>query len=787
MAIAAPSFASAEFHRDARKEADTILSSAIEASPTGVLVTTPGGEIVRSNLAAEVQFGYLPGELVGLSVGVLLPELLLEGEIDRKLRYLENAQDPGLGVACELTGRRKDGSQIPVEISFRSTPTKAGPLVLASILDISERRHREQEYRRSIHEHLEFERVVGNISASFVNVKIDEIDQAIVDALAQIAAVLDLDRGTVFSIIGDDDFVLTHHWQIPELATPPRTVSARDHFPWSLERIRKGQIACFSSPDEVANAKERESLEKYTTRSRAAIPLQIAGQVVGAIAFASTHAERPWPEEILSRLRLIAQVFSGALARKEADAALRASDQRFRTLANNAPVMIWVGGKGKAGIWFNRQWLDFVGSSLEHEIGDGWVRGVHPDDLESCLKIYNASFDLQEPFSMEYRLRRHDGSWRWVLERGTPNGAAHGNIQGFIGSCIDITDARNSKQQLEDALAEVQRLRDKLQAENVYLRREVQDRIGSNTIVGRSAAIRRVIEAVEQVAVTDSTVLLLGETGTGKELFATQIHELSARHNRAIVRVNCAAIPTTLIESELFGRERGAYTGALTRQIGRFELADHSTIFLDEIGDLPLEVQIKLLRVLEERQFERLGSAKGIHVNVRVIAATHRNLEQRIADGLFREDLFYRLNVFPIHVPPLRERVEDIPLLVWRFVEEFSKAFGKRIDTISRENMTALQEYSWPGNIRELRNVVERAMIGATGTRLTITLPPPSPTAKKHYVALHDVEREHIRSVLDNTGWRIRGSNGAAARLSMKPTTLESRMAKLGLRRPKQV
>jgi len=251
-----------------------------------------------------------------------------------------------------------------------------------------------------------------------------------------------------------------------------------------------------------------------------------------------------------------------------------------------------------------------------------------------------------------------------------------------------------------------------------------------------------------------------------------------------MVRVNCAAIPPTLMESELFGRERGAFTGALARQMGRFEMADKSTIFLDEIGDLPLDVQVKLLRVLEERTIERLGSSQPIKVDVRIIAATHRNLERRIAEGGFREDLYYRLNVFPISVPPLRERVEDIPLLVWRFVEEFSKAFGRRIDSIDKPTFTALSQYSWPGNIRELRNVVERAMIVATGHRLNIPLPHASATAARRSPKLVDVEKEHIRAVLESTGWRIRGSGGAADRLGLKPTTLETRMAKLGLRRP---
>jgi transcriptional regulator with GAF, ATPase, and Fis domain len=323
------------------------------------------------------------------------------------------------------------------------------------------------------------------------------------------------------------------------------------------------------------------------------------------------------------------------------------------------------------------------------------------------------------------------------------------------------------------------------QARDLYLRPEAQEPLGPGAIVGQSAAIRAVLEQARQVAATDSTALLLGETGTGKELIATQIHELSARRARAMVRVNCSAIPSTLIESELFGREKGAFTGAFARQIGRFELADHATIFLDEIGDLPADVQVKLLRVLEERQIERLGSPKAIHVNVRIIAATHRNLEMRIVEGTFREDLFYRLNVFPIVVPPLRERPEDIPLLVWRFVDEFSKSYGKRVDAIPRDNIAALQGYPWPGNIRELRNVVERAMIVATGPQLTIIAPTQWPAAVvQRSTRMADVEKEHIRSVLESTGWRIRGSRGAADRLGLRPTTLETRMARLGLVRP---
>ena len=308
---------------------------------------------------------------------------------------------------------------------------------------------------------------------------------------------------------------------------------------------------------------------------------------------------------------------------------------------------------------------------------------------------------------------------------------------------------------------------------------------GSRPIASEAPAVQVALAQVEQVAPTPSTVLLLGETGVGKEVFARAIHESSPRRHRQMIRVSCAAIPSTLIESELFGRERGAYTGALSRQIGRFELANESTLFLDEIGELSAEVQIKLLRVLEERVVERLGGTQPVKIDVRIIAATNRNLEKAVEDNTFREDLFYRLNVFPIVIPPLRERVEDIPALVWEFVSEFSKTFGKRIDFIAKESLRQLQLYSWPGNVRELRNVIERAVIVATGPQLTVSIPGLSAARQpKASLTLKDLEIDHIRATLIRTNWRIRGAGGAAERLGVKPTTLETRMARLGVIRP---
>jgi transcriptional regulator with GAF, ATPase, and Fis domain len=349
----------------------------------------------------------------------------------------------------------------------------------------------------------------------------------------------------------------------------------------------------------------------------------------------------------------------------------------------------------------------------------------------------------------------------------------------------DLLARARGEQDIRQLQAEVQRLRDQLQANGLQAREQIKIDRQYDHIVGKSAAITRVIEQVEQVASTESIVLLTGETGTGKELIAELVHDLSPRRGRPIVKVNCAALPPSLVESELFGRERGAYTGALTREIGRFELANHSTIFLDELGELPLELQAKLLRVLQKGEFERVGSPKTIRVNVRVIAATNRDLKRCVAEGRFREDLYYRLNVFPIEIPPLRERPEDIPMLAWAFAGEFGNAMGKVIEAIPQASMDALQRYAWPGNVRELRNVIERAMIVTTGGTLRVEIPK-SPFARPDKTGplnLRDLERQHILEVMRQTRWRVRGPGGAAELLGLKPTTLEARMAKLGISR----
>ena len=331
----------------------------------------------------------------------------------------------------------------------------------------------------------------------------------------------------------------------------------------------------------------------------------------------------------------------------------------------------------------------------------------------------------------------------------------------------------------------------KLSEEKLYLQDEIRTKYNFEEIIGESAALKRVLDQMQTVAPTDSTILIQGETGTGKELIARAIHHLSERRERTLVKVNCASIPTGLLESELFGHEKGAFTGAIAQRVGRFELAHRGTLFLDEVGDISLELQPKLLRVLQEQEFERLGSSRTLHVDVRLVAATNADLTQKVADNQFRADLYYRLNVFPVTIPPLRERREDIPLLVRYFAQKYARRMKRPIDTIPVKSMTALTEYHWPGNVRELENFIERAVILSRGAELQIPLAElkqrasgPSMAASNGLATLENAEREHIVRALGETKWVIGGATGAANRLGMKRTTLQSRMRKLGITRP---
>jgi PAS domain S-box-containing protein len=442
---------------------------------------------------------------------------------------------------------------------------------------------------------------------------------------------------------------------------------------------------------------------------------------------------------------------------------------------------------GTDGRWLrvNDRLCAIVGHSREELLALRFQDITHPDDLAADLSVVDQLLSGEiTTCSLEKRYIRRDHSLVWANLAVSLMRTAAGEPRHFIVVVEDVTERRRAEEALRQSYVEIERLKDRLQAESDYLKAEVQVAQARGELTGRSAAILKLQRQIEQVAPTDSSVLVRGETGSGKELVAQAIHRLSPRRSHVMVKINCAALPSGLVESELFGREKGAFTGALTRQVGRFEIADGSTLFLDEIGELSLEVQAKLLRVLEAGEFERLGSPRTIKVNVRLIAATNRDLADALKQGHFREDLYYRLNVFPIRVPPLRERPEDIPLLVWALLDELNSRMGKKITQVSRKTMEALQRHSWPGNVRELRNVIEHGAIITVGDTLRLPMLDEAAQVAAPPQTLADADRDHILRALERTDWHIKGPKGAAAELGLKPATLYSRMKKLGITPP---
>lgn len=469
---------------------------------------------------------------------------------------------------------------------------------------------------------------------------------------------------------------------------------------------------------------------------------------------------------------------------------LRESQRMLKTLISNLPGMAY---RCLNDSQWTMQYVSRGCSGLTGYEPDQLIQNrtiafnqiIHPEDRRNVQEKVQSKLELGEHFEVTYRIITSDGTVRWVWERGTPVPGKDANsvvIEGFI---TDITDMKNAEQVLIENERTLQQLKERLEEETVYLRQEIKQTSNFEEIISRSDAFHQVLRNVEKVADTDSTVLILGETGTGKELIARAIHNNSGRSNRVLVTVNCAALPPNIVESELFGHEKGAFTGAHEKKTGRFELAHQGTIFLDEIGDLPLNLQTKLLRVLQEGEFQRLGSSKTIRADVRVIAATNRDLQAAVRSGDFREDLYYRLNVFPIVVPPLRERKEDIPLLVRHFINKYSVKTGRPVSEISQKVMDQFMKYDWPGNIRELENIIERAIILCEGGRIKpgAWIPRSRSSSDDTISSLEESERQHILRALTMTNWRISGENGAARLLDIKRTTLQARMKKLGIQR----
>ena len=470
---------------------------------------------------------------------------------------------------------------------------------------------------------------------------------------------------------------------------------------------------------------------------------------------------------------------------------LMENERKLSTLMGNLPGMVY-------RCLFEKKWtMEFISNGCENLTGYkpnellhnsivSYQDLIEEKDREKVWRVVKNGIDNHTSFQVQYRIKTAQQKMKWVWEQGIGICDEYNKTIAIEGFITDISHIKKTEEKLIEKERQVRELKDQLQEESIYLKEEIKLYANFEEIITTSKIFRKTLKSIEQVAGTDSTVLIFGETGTGKELIARAIHNNSNRSNRALIKVNCAALAPDIVESELFGHLKGAFTGAYSDKKGRFEIANEGTLFLDEIGELPTNLQVKLLRVLQEGEFERLGDTKTIKTDVRIITATNRNLEKAVDNGDFREDLFYRLNVFPVHVPPLRERKEDIPLLVNHFIKKYTTKTGKKITETSEKVINHLIEYDWPGNVRELENIIERAVIICSGNRLTYGtwLPNKKKNVNKDIPTLEENERQLILKAIKETKGRISGENGAAKLLNIKRTTLEARMKKLGISKP---
>ncbi|HEY7162685.1 MAG TPA: sigma 54-interacting transcriptional regulator, partial [Acidobacteriota bacterium] len=556
------------------------------------------------------------------------------------------------------------------------------------------------------------------------------------------------------------------------------------------EEVARDGKECFYPKNLQELFPEDTGLVDINAHSYFGVPLlNFSGRVLGHIMVMDDREMTGTPRDF-SILRIFAARASAELERIRTEAALiqTAAELRFvndLVRQTNQPVAV-ADFNGRL-VRFNQAYEQLTGYSAD-ELRNLTYQQLTPSSWhEQEEKLITQLKKEQKPIRYEKEYRKKNGQIVAVELVADIYKNEAGEALFLYAFVTDITERKRAEKALREALTEVENLKNRLQAENIYLQEEIKTQHNFEEIIGSSIAIRRVFQSIERVARTDSTTLITGETGTGKELVARAIHNLSARKESALIKVNCAALPSGLIESELFGHEKGAFTGASARKRGRFELADQGSLFLDEIGELPLETQTKLLRVLQEQEFERIGGSQTIKVNVRLIAATNRNLEDLVKQGSFRADLFYRLNIFPIHLPALRERRDDIPLLTNYFVSRFSRTMGKKIDQVSADALESLLHYEWPGNVRELANVLERAVILCDGGVLQkehigiSTSPTTTPDAVP---SLNEAEKLHILKALEKTKWVVGGPAGAAKLLGLNRTTLLARMKKLGIFKP---
>ena len=648
-----------------------------------------------------------------------------------------------------------------------------------------------RQFEKTLSKCLEFDRLLLDLSAGFVNVPLNQSDKNIERTLKRIYEFFGGDFCALLEVLPDKAaWKITHYAAIDDISTISRETEFRSSIcPWSFHKvIQKRKPFSFPRLDDLPTEAgvDKQTFLQWGIRSMLEVPIFIGDSIDRVIVVNSVRKECVWDEELVPKLQILGEIIAHVLKQKQSELDLGKTAERLDALINSTPDIIWSVDSERFGLtMFNRSLYEYFlnGIGLHIQVG------MTPHDLlpteEYAWKwctFYQRALE-EGSFATEYQVYAGGRTLRLnfnTLKRDDV-------VLGISVFGQDITESKGMENQIRKQLVEIETLRHQMEKENVYLRQEIKTGRGCGNIIGDSVALQYVLFRAQQVAPTDATVLILGETGTGKGMVAYAIHEMSLRKDKSIITVNCAALPENLIESELFGWEKGAFTGAHARQVGRFEVANGGTIFLDEIGEMPVRLQAKLLRVLQDGQFERLGSTRTIKVDVRVIAATSRDLKFEVQNGRFREDLFYRLNVFPVSIPPLRMRSEDVPQLVLHFIGKYARKCGKHIETVSKNTMRMLQDYEWPGNVRELEHIIERAIITSQGSVLELVDYLESKTEDKLEESLKDleaVEREYILKVLQKTRWKIDGEGGAACILGLNPSTLRFRIKKLDITRP---